>query len=59
MVAFSGIYESHEHPPSGDVSGIVLPHRHGHRHDQQRGGGVLLIVVLIVSLAAAGAIRSE
>ena len=38
MVAFSGFYESHEPPPSGDASGIVLPHRHGHRNDQQRGG---------------------
>ena len=39
MVAFSGFYESHEPPPWGDVSGIVPPHRHGHRNDQQRGGG--------------------
>jgi len=38
MVAFSGFSESHEPPPSGDVSGIVPPHRHGHRNDQQRGG---------------------
>jgi hypothetical protein len=38
MVAFSGFYESHETPPSGDASGIVPPHRHGHRNDQQRGG---------------------
>jgi hypothetical protein len=59
MVAFSGFYESHEPPPSGDVRGIVLQHRHGQRNGQQRGGGMLLIVVLIVFLAAAGAIRSE
>ncbi len=59
MVAFSGFYESHEPPPSGDARGIVLPHRHGHQNGQQRGGGVLLIVVLIVFLAAAGAIRSK
>jgi len=59
MVAFSGFYERHEPPLSGDASGIVPPHRHGHRNDQQRGGGILLIVVLIVALAAAGAIRSE
>jgi hypothetical protein len=59
MVAFSGFYESHEPPPSGDARGIVLPHRHGHRNGQQRGGGMLLIVVFIVFLAAAGAIRSE
>ena len=59
MVVFSGFYESHEPPPPGDVWGIVLPHRHGHRNGQQRGGGMLLIVVLIVFLLAAGAIRSE
>ena len=59
MVAFSGFYENHEPPLSGDACGIVPPHRHGHRNDQQMGGGILLIVVLIVALAAAGAIRSE
>ena len=37
MVAFSGFYESHEPPPSGDVRGIVPPHRHGHRNGQQSG----------------------
>jgi len=40
MVEFSGFYESHEPPPSGDARGIVLPHRHGHRNGQQRGGHV-------------------
>ena len=40
MVAFSGFYESHEPPPSGNARGIVLPHRHGHRNGQQRGGHV-------------------
>jgi hypothetical protein len=40
MVVFSGFYESHEPPPSGDARGIVLPHRHGHRNGQQRGGHV-------------------
>jgi hypothetical protein len=40
--------------PSGDASGIVLPHHHGHRNGQQRGGGMLLIVVLIVFLVAVG-----
>ena len=39
MAAFSGFYESHEPPPSGDARGIVPPHRHGHRNGQQRGGG--------------------
>jgi hypothetical protein len=37
MVAFSGFCESHEPPPSGDVHGIVPPHRHGHRNGQQIG----------------------
>ncbi len=32
MVAFSGFYESHEPPPSGDVRGIVPPHRDGHQN---------------------------
>ena len=40
MVAFSGFYESHEPPPSGDARGIVLPHHHGHQNGQQRGGHV-------------------
>jgi len=35
MAAFSGFYESHEPPPSGDARGIVPPHRHGHRNSQQ------------------------
>jgi len=30
MAAFSGFYESHKPPPSGDARGIVLLHRHGH-----------------------------
>jgi len=37
MVAFSGFCESHEPPPSGDVHGIVPPHRHGHQNGQQSG----------------------
>ena len=37
MVAFSGFYESHIPPPSGDASGIVLPHRDGYRNGQQSG----------------------
>ena len=37
MVAFSGFYESHEPPPSGDVRGIVPPQRHGHQNGQQSG----------------------
>jgi len=37
MAAFSGFYESHEPPPSGDACGIVPPHRDGHRNGQQIG----------------------
>jgi hypothetical protein len=37
MVAFSGFYESHEPPPSGDARGIVQLHRDGHRKGQQKG----------------------
>ena len=34
MAAFSGIYESQEPPPSGDVRGIVPA---GHQNGQQSG----------------------
>ena len=37
MVAFSGLYESHKPPPSGDVRGIIPPHRNGHQNGQQSG----------------------
>jgi len=37
MVAFSGFYDRHEPPPSGDVRGIVPPHRDGHQNGQQSG----------------------
>ena len=37
MVAFSGFYESHEPPPSGDACGIVPAHCDGHRNSQQSG----------------------
>ena len=37
MVAFSGFNESEKPPPSGDVRGIVPPHRYGHQNGQQRG----------------------
>ena len=37
IVAFSGFYESHEPFSSGDVRGIVPPHRDGHQNGQQRG----------------------
>ena len=37
MVAFSGFYESHKPPPSGDVRGIVPLHRDGHRNSHQSG----------------------
>ena len=41
MAAFSGFYESHKPPPSGDVRGIVLAHRNGHRNSQQSGFNLL------------------
>jgi len=37
MAAFSGFYESHEAPPSGDARGIVPPHCDGHQNGQQSG----------------------
>ena len=37
MAAFSGFYESHKPPPSGDARGIVPAHRDGHRNGQQSG----------------------
>jgi len=37
MVAFSGFYESHEPPPSGNARSIVPPHRNGHRNGHQSG----------------------
>ena len=37
MVAFSGFYESHEPPPSGDVRGILSPHCNHHRNGHQSG----------------------
>jgi len=37
MAAFSGFYESHEPPPSGDARGIVPAHCDGHRNSQQSG----------------------
>jgi hypothetical protein len=35
MAAFSGFYESHKPPPSGDARGIVPAHQNGHRNSQQ------------------------
>ena len=37
MAAFSGFYESHKPPPSGDACGIVPPRRDGHQNGLQRG----------------------
>jgi len=37
MAAFSGFYESHKPPPSGDARGIAPAHRDGHRNSQQSG----------------------
>jgi hypothetical protein len=46
MVAFSGFYESHELPSSGDVRGIVPLHRDGHRNGQQEGTFCIIVFVL-------------
>jgi len=43
MVAFSGFYESHEPPPSGDARSIVPPHFDGHQNGQQMGGYFALL----------------
>ena len=32
MAAFSGFYESHKPPPSGDARGIIPPHRDGRQN---------------------------
>jgi hypothetical protein len=37
MVAFSGFYESHKPPPSGDARGILPLHRDHHQHGHQSG----------------------
>jgi hypothetical protein len=37
MVAFSGFYESHKPPPSGNARGIVPPHRDGNQNGNQSG----------------------
>ena len=37
MAVFSGLYESPGPPPSGDVRGIVPPHRDHHRNGHQSG----------------------
>jgi len=59
MVAFSGFYESHEPPPSGDARGIVPPHCDGYQNGQQSGYMCSIIVGLIVALAAAGRYRAS
>jgi hypothetical protein len=37
MEVFSGFYESHKPPPSGNARCIMPPHCDGHRNGQQRG----------------------
>ncbi len=37
MAVFSGFFESHEPPPSGNACGIVPSHRNGHRNGQKSG----------------------
>ena len=58
MAAFSGFYESHEPPPSGDARGILPLHRDGHQNGHKEGT-FCNVGVLFVAMAAAGAIRSE
>ena len=45
MAAFSGFYESHELPSSGDAPGIVPSHRNVHRNGQQSGHMMYLCFV--------------
>ena len=58
MVAFSGFYESHGPPPSGDMNGIVSAYHNGHQNGQT-SGHILHCHSFAVTLAAAGAIRSK
>ena len=58
MAAFSGFYESHKPPPSGDVRSIVPAHRDGHE-TASKVGSFCIVVPFAVALAAAGAIQSE
>jgi len=59
MVPFSGFYESHKSPSSGDARGIVVPlHRNGHQNGQQ-SRYMLHNCCVDDALAAAEAIRSE
>jgi hypothetical protein len=58
IVAFSGFYESHEPPSSGDARGRYR--RIATAIEMAiKVGTFCIIAVLIVTLAAAGAIRSE
>jgi hypothetical protein len=58
MVAFSGFYESHGAPPSGDVRSRVPAHRHAHQM-VSKVDNFCIFVLFAVALAAAGAIQSE
>ncbi len=55
MAAFSGFYESHEPPPSGDAYSIVPAHRDGHQIASKVG----TFCIIVVALVAVGAIRRE
>jgi hypothetical protein len=62
MEAFSGFYENHGPPPSGDVCGIVPAHRHGHQNGPQSGHICIVICIVdsfAVALVAAEAMWSE
>ena len=37
MMAFSGFYESHKPPPSGNAHSIIPPHQDGHQNGQKSG----------------------
>jgi hypothetical protein len=58
MVVFSGFYESHEPPPSGDVRDIVRRIVMAIK-TANKVGACFIIVELIVALVAAWAIRSK
>ncbi len=49
IAAFSGVYESHEPPPSGDARSIVPAHHDGHRIGQQSGHILSLLRRILLS----------
>jgi hypothetical protein len=53
-MAFSGFYESHKPPPSGDGRSIAMAIK-----TASKVGTFCIVVLLIATLGATGAIRSE